>query len=365
MRKVVPISFAVFALFTARPVLQAQVTSPSGGVSREFRYIMGTSVEVRAYNGDETTRTVAIGEAFAAVAEVDRLMSNYRADSELARVNANAADSPVTLSGPLFSVIAAAQQVSDRSGGAFDITVGPLVKLWGFHDKKPHVPGDAELAAVKPLVNYRNLLLDDGAHTIRFARRGVEIDLGGIAKGFAVELAANVLKRHGLAGFIDAGGNQYMLGLPPGKSSWTVGVRDPDRADGVIGTIDSPGGSVSTSASYANFLVAEGKRYGHIMDPRTLQPSDACLSVTTIAADGTLADAVSTAAFVLGPERGLALITSFPGMSGLIVSRAPDGKPAIAMTHSLDGRFHRIAGGTPPDRAKYGRASAPPPQPIR
>lgn len=217
------------------------------------------------------------------------------------------------------------------------------MRLWGFHDKKPHVPTDLELQAVKPLVDHRNLLLDEVSHTIRFARPGVEIDLGGIAKGFAVELAANVLKRHGLAGFIDAGGNQCMLGLPPGKSAWTVGVRDPDRADALIGTIDSPGGSVSTSAGYATFLTGGGKRYGHIMDPRALHPSDACLSVTTIAPDGTLADAVSTAAYVLGSERGLALIDSFPDMAGLIVYRAADGKVAIVMSKSLEGRFHRIA----------------------
>ncbi len=348
MRTTASLLAVALALCGVPPVLRAQATSASGGVSHEFRYIMGTSVEVRAYNGDEGTRAVAISEAFSAIAEVDRLMSNYRDDSELAGVNANAAAAPVTVSGPLFSVLSAAQQVSDRSGGAFDITVGPVVKLWGFHDKKPHVPTAAEIGAVKPLVNYRNLLLDNAAHTIRFARPGVEIDLGGIAKGFAVELAANVLERHGLAGFIDAGGNQYMLGLPPGKSSWTVGVRDPDRPDGLIGEIDSPGGSVSTSAGYATFLVGpDGKRYGHIMDPRTLHPTDACLSVTTISPDGTLADAVSTAAFVMGPERGLALINSFPGMSGLIVYRGADGKPAIAMTKSLEGRFHRIATSRP------------------
>ncbi len=346
MRAFVSFSFALVVGATLGPGVRAQVASPSGGVTHEFRYIMGTSVEVRAYNGDEGTRRVAIDEAFAAIAEVDRLMSNYRGDSELAAVNAGAAASPIRISDPLLSVIAAAQQVSDRSGGAFDITVGPLVKLWGFHDKKPHVPSAAELDAVRPLVDYRNLLLDPAAHTLRFAKPGVEIDLGGIAKGFAVELAANVLKRHGLSGFIDAGGNQYMLGLPPGKSSWMVGVRDPDRPDGLIGTIDSSAGSVSTSAAYATFLTADGKRYGHIMDPRTLHPTDACLSVTTISVDGTLADAVSTAAFVLGPERGLALIDSFPRMSGVIVYRGSDGKSAIAMSKSLQGRFHRV--GSPP-----------------
>ncbi len=326
--------------------LHAQVVSPSGGVSHEFRYMMGTSMEVRAYNGDEGTRQVAINEAFAAIAEVDRLMSNYRNDSELANVNGHAADHAVAVSAPLFSVLEAAQQVSDRSGGAFDITVGPLMKLWGFHDKKPHVPDAAELQAMKAVVGYRNLLLDADGHTVRFARPGVEIDLGGIAKGFAAELAANVLKRYGLAGFIDCGGNQYMLGLPPGKTSWSVGVRDPDRPDALLGVIDSAAGSVSTSAAYATFLTAGGRRYGHIMDPRTLAPSDASLSVTVICPDGTLADAVSTAAFVLGPERGLALINSFPNMAGLIVSRAADGRVVISMSPSLEGRFHRIASHT-------------------
>ncbi len=343
MRLALAILVTLLPLGAAQPVLRAQVTSPSGGVSREFRYMMGTSVEVRAYNGDEGTRAVAIGEAFAAIAEVDRLMSNYRDDSELSMLNAKGATAPVAISDPLYSVIAAAQQVSDRSGGAFDITVGPLVRLWGFHDKRPHVPSDAELQAIKPLVDYRNLLLDATAHTVRFARPGVEIDLGGIAKGFAVEVAANVLRKYGLAGFIDAGGNQYMLGVPPGKSSWTVGVRDPDHADGLIATIESPAGSVSTSAGYATFLTANGKRYGHIMDPRALHPSDACLSATVLSPDGTLADAVSTAAYVLGPQRGLALIDSYPGMAGVIVYRAADGKTAVLTSKSLEGKFRRIA----------------------
>ncbi len=340
------LAFAVFALallVTPRAMLHAQIATPSGGISHEFRYMMGPSMEVRAFNGDEATRIAAINEAFGAIAEVDRLMSNYRADSELAYIDEHAAARPVIVSAPLFSVLQAAQQVSDRSGGAFDITIGPAVRLWGFHDKKPHVPDASELQAIRPLVGYRSLLLDADARSIRFARPGLDLDLGGIAKGFASELAANVLKRYGLAGFIACGGNQYMLGLPPGKSSWSVGVRDPDRADSLLGTIDSPGGAVSTSAAYATFLVANVKRYGHIIDPRTLTPAEGALSVTVLSADGTLADAVSTAAFVLGPDKGLALIDSFPGMTGLIVYRGPDGKLATVMSRALEGHFHRVA----------------------
>ena len=240
----------------------------------------------------------------------------------------------------MLSVLEAAERVSHESGGAFDITVGPLVRLWGFHDKRPHLPAASELARIKPLIGYRNVLIDRQRHTVRFTRAGVEIDLGGIAKGFAVELAANVLRRHGLGGFIDAGGNQFLLGLPPGKRTWTVGIKNPDAKDQLLGVIDAQEGSVSTSANDANFLVSNGRKYGHILDPRTLQPSDASLSVTILSRDATLADAMSKAAFILGPKTGLALIDSFPGMSGLIAYRKSDGGVGIAISPRLTATFH-------------------------
>jgi FAD:protein FMN transferase len=206
------------------------------------------------------------------------------------------------------------------------------------------VPLDAEIAALRPIVNYRNLVLDEAAHTMRFVRPGVEVDLGGIAKGFAVELAAGALRKRGLSGFIDAGGNNYMLGRPPGKTSWTVGVRDPDHPGELLGTLELPEGSVSTSAENANFLTVDGKQYGHILDPRTLRPAESgALSVTLYAPDATIADAVSTGALVLGPQRGLALIDSFPGMMGLITYRKTDGSVGIAMSERLKPLFHPIA----------------------
>jgi thiamine biosynthesis lipoprotein len=240
-------------------------------------------------------------------------------------------------------VLEAAQQVSRDSNGTFDVTVGPLVRAWGFHDKKPHVPTADDLAAVRPLVGFRNVLIDTRQHTVRFTRPGVEIDLGGIAKGFAVEVAANVLRQHGLDGFIDAGGNQYLLGHPPGKHVWTVGVKNPDAGDQLLGAIETPGGSVSTSADYANFLVANGRTYGHLFDPRSLQPSTAALSVTILSEDGTIADAMSKAAFVLGPRDGLALIDSYPGMAGVIAYRRADGSVGVAISQRMSGRFHPVA----------------------
>jgi thiamine biosynthesis lipoprotein len=308
--------------------------------TREYRYLMGTSVEVEAYGGSGSERRAAIDEAFAAIAEVDRLMSNYRDDSELAQINGNADRVAVKISAPMLSILEAAQRVSALSEGAFDITVGPLVRLWGFHDKKAHVPTPEELARVRPLVGYKNLLIDESLSTARFARPGVELDLGGIAKGFAVELAANVLRKRGLAGFIDAGGNQYLLGHPPGKDSWRVGIKNPDAPDGLLGVLEVGEGSVSTSAQNANFLTAGNRTYGHILDPRTLQPSDAALSATIVSPDGTFADALSKVGFILGPGRGLAIIESFPQTAGLIAYRQPDGRVGIATSPRLRGRFH-------------------------
>jgi thiamine biosynthesis lipoprotein ApbE len=334
----------VAVVFLVGGILARAVVEPAlaqeGGESKAYRYIMGTSIEVQAFGGTAETRAGALEEAFGAFAEVDRLMSNYRDDSELTRINRDAAARPVRISDPMMSVLQAAQKVSAQSSGGFDATVGPLVRLWGFHDKKPHQPSAEEFTAVRPLVDYRNVVLNATQHTVSFSRPGVEIDLGGIAKGFAVEVAANVLRQHGLSGFIDAGGNQYLLGTPPGKRAWSVGVKNPDKPDRLLGTIETAETSVSTSADYATFVEINGRRYGHILDPHTLQPSSAALSVTVLSRDGTMADALSKAAFILGPTAGLALIESMPGMSGLIAYHKPDGSMGIAKSRGLGGAFH-------------------------
>ena len=310
-----------------------------GAHTREYRYMMGTSVSIEAFGGDEAARRAAIDEAFAAIAEVDRLMSNYRDDSELSLINRRAAAQAVPASDPMLSVLQAAREVSRRSQGAFDVTVGPLVRLWGFHDHRPHEPSAAELARVRPLVGYRNLVLDPRARTVRFLRSGVELDLGGIAKGFAVELAGSVLRRHGLSGSIDAGGNQFMVGHPPGKPTWSVGIKDPDAPDRLLGVLEVAEGSVSTSGQYANMLRAGTRQYGHILDPRTLRPSQATLSSTVVSPDGTLGDALSKVGFVLGPIRGRAVIESFPATGAVIAFRKPDGSIGVVVSPGLAGTF--------------------------
>ena len=329
---------AAFAavLGATRPDLHAQTTPL---VTRVHRFLMGTSMTIEVSGIDPAARADAIEEAFAAMAEVDRLMSHYRSDSDITRVNREAATHPVPVSPAVFSVLAAAEDVSRASRGAFDVTVGPLMKLWGFFQKQPHVPSDAELAAVRPLVNHTQVLLDAAAQTVRFTRPGMQVDLGGIAKGFAVELAGGVLKRRGLSGFIDAGGNQYFVGTPVGKPRWQVGIEDPDHRGALLGVLKVDGGAVSTSGGYRNFFEANGVRYGHLLDPRTLRPSDRSLSVTIVSRDATLADALTKPVFLLGPVEGLALAESFPGTRALIATRAADGSVALTMSASLRAQF--------------------------
>lgn len=329
---------AAFAavLGATRPDLHAQTTPL---VTRVHRFLMGTSMTIEVSGIDPSARADAIEEAFAAMAEVDRLMSHYRSDSDITRVNREAARHPVPVSPAVFSVLAAAEDVSRASRGAFDVTVGPLMKLWGFFQKQPHVPSDAELDAVRPLVNHAQVRLDAAAQTVRFARPGMELDLGGIAKGFAVELAGGVLKRRGLSGFIDAGGNQYFVGTPVGKSRWQVGIEDPDHRGALLGVLKVDGGAVSTSGGYHNFFGANGVRYGHLLDPRTLRPSDRSLSVTIVSRDATLADALTKPVFLLGPVEGLALAESFPGTRAIVATRAADGSVTLSMSPSLRGQF--------------------------
>jgi thiamine biosynthesis lipoprotein len=323
-------------------VVSRITTAQSADATHAYRYLMGTSVSVDVFGGDADTRRAAIDEAFAAVADVDRLMSNYREDSELTAINRNAAREPVRVSDPMLAVLEAAARISHASGGAFDITVGPLVRLWGFHDKRPHLPSPDELAAVRPVVDYRKLLIDSAAHTVRFAQTGMEIDLGGIAKGFAVELAADAFRRRGLGGVIDAGGNQYLVSTPPGKRQWSVAVKDPGTRGRMLGVIDTGEGSVSTSADDANFLTANGRTYGHILDPHTLAPSNAALSATILSRDATLADAMSKAAFILGPRDGLALIDSMAETAGVIAYRRQDGTTGVVTSARLKHAFHPV-----------------------
>ena len=311
---------------------------PDTGRTRLFKYLMGTSVRVEVYGGTPTTRQQAADEAFAAVAEVDRIMSDYRDDSELARLNHAPSGRAVGASDALLAVLGAADRVARESGGAFDVTVRPLLALYGLKAGVPRTPPPAELAAVRPLVNFRNVELDAKARTVRLTRPGMALDLGGVAKGFAAEVAAASLERRGLSGVVDISGHQFMVGRPLGKRTWTVGIADPFRPGRLLGAVELERGEVSTTAAEPDDRATGPSR--HVLDPRTAAPATRCVSATVISTDGTLAQALSYAACVLGADAGLALLDRFPDTWGVIAVPQRDGTLDMKISSGHVRAFH-------------------------
>lgn len=270
---------------------------------------------IDAYGPDDRILPRILDEAFDEVDRIDRLMSHYKVDSPLSRVNREAARRPVVVERELFDFIAEAMQYNKESSGAFDVTVGPLMKAWGFFRGEGRLPAEHEVATARSRVGGRHVILDAAASTIAFDEPGVELDLGGIAKGYAVDRAVSLLRqRHVAAALVSAGGSTlYALGAPPGREGWDVRIQDPIDARKTAMTVQLKDGALSVAGSSEKFFDAEGVRYSHIMDPRTGRPVQGVLSVAVLAATGTAGDALDDAFFVLGPKGSLGYLRQHPG----------------------------------------------------
>src|SRR5712671_6013045 len=246
---------------------------------------MGSSYSLVLYGEDRGRLEAASEEAFEEVRRLDRMLSNYRPDSEWSEVNRHAAERPVKVSVELFKLLSACVEYSRLSDGAFDISVGPLMKVWGFYKGSGHLPHEAEVRAALAKVGYRNILLDAAGRTVHFAREGVELDPGGIGKGYAVDRMVDILRKDGIAAaLVSASGSSiYALGAPPGEAGWKVRIRDPKNEANTVTEVTLKNESMSTSGSYEKFFRAEGRIYSHIMDPRTGFPAAGTLSASVIA----------------------------------------------------------------------------------
>ncbi len=265
---------------------------------------MGTTFGVTVYGTDQDRMTSAVEAAFDELNRLERLLSNYRPDSEWSKVNRKAAEGPVKVSAELFALLERCEVASRDSEGAFDITVGPLMKVWGFYRGSGRLPARSEIAAALKNVGYRNVVLDPKEQTVRFTRPGIELDPGGIGKGYAVDKMVEVLREKGItSALITSGGSSiYGLGTPNNAEGWEVKIRDPKHADRTTSQVFLKNQSMSTSGSYEKFFEAEGKVYSHIMDPRTGYPAQGMLSVSVIA-DSTLdTEAWTKPFFILGRE---------------------------------------------------------------
>ncbi len=265
---------------------------------------MGATYTVALYGEDRYHLDAAIDDAFEEVRRLDHLLSNYRAESEWSKVNREAANGPVKVSGELFSLLRACQEYSRASEGAFDITVGPLMKAWGFYKGTGRIPHRVEIRGALARIGWRNVVLDPAAQTVRFSRAGVEIDPGGIGKGYTVDRMVAALKAKGIrSGLISAGTSSiYAIGTPPGEQGWKVGVRHPKDARKTVQEFYLKDESMSTSGNYEKFFMAGGKLYSHIMDPRTGYPAEGMLSVSVIAPKTLDSEAWTKPYYILGRE---------------------------------------------------------------
>jgi thiamine biosynthesis lipoprotein len=279
----------------------------------DSRVSMGCVYTIVVYGHDTARFREASAAALDEVDRIDRLMSHYKNDSELSRVNREAAKSPVKVDPELFDFVAECLRYSRESEGAFDITVGPLMKAWGFFRGEGRMPSEAEMAEALSRVGYGRVILNRKDGTIFFDRAGVEIDLGGIAKGYAVDRALAVLKRHGVtSALLSAGGSTiYALGAPPGKPAWEIEVQDPVEPDKIATRVRLKDRALSVSGSNEKFFELNGARYSHVMDPKTGRPVQGVLSVAVITDDGTSGDALDNVFYVSGVERGRALVNKF------------------------------------------------------
>lgn len=268
---------------------------------------MGCTYSVALYDADRHRLETAVEEAFEEVRRLDQLLSNYKAYSEWTEVNRWAAERPVTLPREMFDLIAQCQHYSAASEGAFDITVGPLMRVWGFYKGTGRLPAKPEVDAALKNVGYRNVLLDASTNSVRFARHGVEIDPGGIGKGYAVDRMVEVLRRNQIrSGLVTAAGSSiYGLGTPPGEPGWRVDIRDPRNPVNAVQEVVLHDQSMSTSGTAEKFFVAHGQHYSHIMDPRTGFPAVGMLSVSVIADRAIDSEAWTKPIFINGRQWAL------------------------------------------------------------
>ena len=281
--------------------------------------IMGTSVRVELWHEDGVEGKAAIAAVMEDMRRIDRSMSPFIPSSELSRVNQRAASRPVAISQELFDLITRSLEVSKLTEGAFDITFSSVGYLY---DYRRHIkPTEAEIRRVLPAVNYRHLHLDRRHSTIRFGRPGMRIDLGGIAKGYAVDSGIDLLKKRGIThALVTAGGDSRILGDRRGRP-WMIGIRDPRRRDDMVAVLPLNDTAVSTSGDYERYFEADGVRYHHIINPKTGHSASEVRSATIIASDATTTDGLSTGVFVLGLEKGMALVESLSNVDAVIVDK--------------------------------------------
>ncbi len=290
---------------------------------------MGTLVFLTAVSSDKQLAHDAIEQGFAEIHRLELILSTWISDSELSRVNAAAGQHVIKASAETIELLGHSLEMARLTDGGFNIAIGPAVEAWNI-SREGRIPTQEELEATRPFMDLSAIHLNKDAGTVYLARSGMQVDIGGIGKGYAADFAARVMREAGAsAGVVAISGDIKTFGRLPDGQRFVFGIQHPRKENGItIGQLELEDEAVSTAGDYQRYFVKEGIRYHHILDPQTLQPARLSQSVTIVAQTGVLADGLDTGIFVMGPEKGMALIERLPGVEGVIV--AADGTVSVS-----------------------------------
>jgi thiamine biosynthesis lipoprotein len=291
----------------------------SSEVQQRTEFLMSTMVTISYY---DPAAEAAVTAAFAEMQRVEALMSAYIPTSDVSKINTAPAGIPVTVSAETFAVIEESLHYAALTGGAFDITIGPVLELWDIPDNPGQIPAGEAIQAALALVDYNSVVLDREHNTVTVNKPGMKLDLGGAAKGYALDRAREVMVARGVSScLIDAGGDIVAVGARPGGEKFRIGVRHPRDTQEIITVVPISDYSIVTSGDYQRFFTKDGIRYHHIFDPQTGWPANSGLiSATILCPSGLAGDILSTAVFILGTEKGLALLETLPEIEGLLIT---------------------------------------------
>jgi len=297
---------------------------------------MDTLVTINVVSPSQDGAEKAMNAALSEVEKLEKLFSFFSADSEVSLVNKNAGVAGVKVSPEIIYILDRAIIVSKNTHGAFDITIGPVIMLYDFY--KEIRPGERAIKKNLPLVNYKDIVINRDDSTVFLKKKGMLIDLGGIAKGYAADRVVDSLKKHGIkAGLVSVAGDIRTFGNKPDGRPWKIGIRNPrakGAEDDIMAIIELSDMAISTSGDYERYFVQDGKRYHHLLNPKTGYPAEGCQSVSVIAGESTFSDAFATGIFILGPEKGLKVLAAM-GFDGVIV----DSRGKIHITANIRGKI--------------------------
>jgi thiamine biosynthesis lipoprotein len=310
-------NFAQAFFDRARAAGSAPAVERAGKWLAREEAVMGTAIRVELWSDREGDGEAAIDAVMREMHRIDAAMSPFKPESELSRINREAAARAVPLTQEMFTLLQRSISFSRLSDGAFDITFASVGQLYDY--RAGTGPDAAQLIAARAAIGYQNLILDPHTCSVRFARPGVRIDLGGFAKGYAVDNGAAILRRHGIAhGIVTAGGDSHIVGDRRGRP-WGIGIRDPRREGQVVAMLPLEDAAVSTSGDYERFFERDGVRFHHVIDPKTGKSPSHVRSVTVVAQDGLTTEAFCKCVFVMGVKKGLNFIESKPGVDAVVV----------------------------------------------